>query len=493
MLLLAFALALAGCARGPDQAGVQRDVQAQLDALFGGRVLEVRSLRRQGSAPLAGAKAGESQAIVYYNAVLEFTAPYDPSDWSGLSPELIANALGATDEGVIGLGAGRMAAGAQLRAYGSMVYRRKDDAWQASLLPPSNASSAARAAGPGRATELIERLAGIVNTTPGLHAAEDAIVAEELNRALQNIKLRLNQGEQGLLVATGPPGGEYARFVDSLRPRDVPWSVTQASTRGSVANALMIDSGEARFALVQSDVAAAAVTGQGVFATYGPLRHLRAVAALFPEPVHVVARQADSIHSIEELRGRRIAVGSRGSGTRQTALQVLRAHGFEHGDYVVVDVRNPEESLQLLAAGGVDAVVEVVSAPWRQLAKDSLQVPMTLVSLDAGAMTRLSESAPGLVPFAIPARTYAWQEGAVDTLAATALLVASDSVPDASVTQVLEFLFTSALATDRGVSAARLSRARALAGVTIPLHDGAAGYFSAASTPMAAPPPAPAP
>jgi hypothetical protein len=108
-------IALAGCARGPDATGLQRDVQAQLDTLFGSRMLEVKSLNRQGSAPLAGATGG-AQAIVYYNAVLAFTAPYDPSDWSGLSPELIATALGATDDGVIGLGSGRIAAGSELRA-----------------------------------------------------------------------------------------------------------------------------------------------------------------------------------------------------------------------------------------------------------------------------------------------------------------------------------------------------------------------------------------
>jgi hypothetical protein len=45
---------------------------------------------------------------------------------------------------------------------------------------------------------------------------------------------------------------------------------------------------------------------------------------------------------------------------------------------------------------------------------------------------------------------------------------------------VLDFLFTSGLAADRGASAARLSREHALAGVTIPLHDGAADYFAAA-------------
>ena len=485
LLLLAATLALAGCARGPDEAGLLSDVQAQLDTLFGSRILEVRSLRRQGSAPLVRAKDGGSQAIVYYNAVLAFTAPYDPSDWNGLSPELVANALGATDQGVIGLGAGRMAAGAKLRAYGSMVYRRTGDTWQASLLSPVAAKPVANVGGPAKSTQLIERLAGIVNTTPGLHSADEAIITEELDQALQNIKLRLNRGEQGFIVATGPAGGEYARFVESLRPRGAPWSVSHANTRGSVANALMIDSGEARYALVQSDVAAAAVTGQAAFATYGPLRHLRAVAALFPEPVHVVIRSddADSISSVSGLRGKRIAVGSRGSGTRQTAVQVLRAHDLAHGDYVIVDARSPEEALQLLADGQIDAVVEVVSAPWRQLATAAAEVPMTLLPLAADAMTRVSESVPGLVPLAIPDRTYGLQQGAVDTLAATALLVASDSVPDASVEQVLDFLFTSGLGADRGASASRLSRERALAGVTIPLHDGAADYFAAARTP----------
>ena len=34
LLLLVAALALAGCARGPDEAGLQRDVQAQLDTYY---------------------------------------------------------------------------------------------------------------------------------------------------------------------------------------------------------------------------------------------------------------------------------------------------------------------------------------------------------------------------------------------------------------------------------------------------------------------------
>lgn len=484
VVLVTLLVLAGGCARGPDAAGLQQDVQAQLDTLFGKRMLEVQSINRQGSAPLAGAPAGGRQAIVYYNAVLRFTAPYDPSDWAGLSPELIAEALGATDEGVIGLGAGRIAAGAELRAYGSMVYRReRNTPWQPSLLPPAATHQAGPESTRVTSSDLVARLAGIVNTTPGLHAEDDAIVAEELDNALQNIKLRLNRGEHGLVVATGPADGEYARFIESLKPRAARWSVTQATTAGSVANALLIDAGEARFGLVQSDVAAAAVTGQGAFASNGPLRHLRAVAALFPEPVHVVVRQDARIDAIEGLRGKRVALGSRGSGTRQTALQVLRAHGLDPGDYVVIETRDPAEALDLLAAGRIDAVIEVVSAPWRQLAVAAAQAPLQLLPLDTAAMQQLDATVPGLLPLTIPERTYAWQAGGVDTLAATALLVAGSEVPDAAVTNVLDFLFKDGLAAERGVSASRLSRARALSGITIPLHDGAADYYSDAASP----------
>jgi hypothetical protein len=52
-------------------------------------------------------------------------------------------------------------------------------------------------------------------------------------------------------------------------------------------------------------------------------------------------------------------------------------------------------------------------------------------------------------------------------------------VPDVSIQRALEFLYASDPDFERGVSASRLSRSRALVGVTIPLHDGAAAFFAA--------------
>jgi TRAP transporter TAXI family solute receptor len=485
LLVLAVALLAAGCARGPDQQGLERDVQARLDAQFGGQVLALRDLNRQGSAPYAAAADGASQAIVYYNATLEFAQSYDPSNWESLNPQLIATALGATDEGIVGLGSGPMAPGAELRAYGSIIYRRDGDGWRPADVPVPSAAlpeaAAATAGGVARSDELIRRLAEIVDTSPGLKQAKDEIVAEELDRALQNIELRLDTGRRGFVLATGPEGGEYARFVASLGTRfgsqAAPGKIRAAYTVGSVANAFMVDRGEARLGLVQSDVAAAAVTGDGLFAATGPLRKLRAAAALFPEPVHVVVRADSELHSVADLAGRRVVLGNPGSGTRHTALRVLAAHGLPPGSYTEVEFVEAAQALGRLAAGDVDAVIEVISAPWGQLSRAAPQGSFRLLSLDPGVIAGIEETVHGVVRLDIPARTYGGQEEPVHTVAATALLVANSEVPDAIVTSVLETMFAASATAGPGVSAARLSPANARVGVTIPLHDGAASYF----------------
>lgn len=480
LLLVLLALLGCACARGPDSAGLEQDVQARLDALFGRPVLVLKALRRQGSAPLVAAGDGTRQAIVYYNAVLEFAEAYDPSDWEGLSPQVIASALGATDAGVVGFGSDRMAPGAELRAYGSLIYRRDGDRWRVTDLQAgwTPAQRPVGATARSRADELIERLSQVMAASPRSGETTDQIVAEELDRALQRIQLQLDTGSRRIVVATGPAGGEYARFMASLQRRLAqPEVLAVATTSGSVDNAFLVEQGKARFGLVQSDVAAAAVTGQGLFAATGPLRNLRAVASLFPEPLHVVVRGDSGFQAVRDLAGRRVSLGAIGSGSRHTAVKVLEAHGLSAGDYVEVAVVGPHEALERLATGEVDAVIEVVSAPWGRLTEWLTRTSLRLLPLDAEAIGRAQQAMPGVVPLTLAAHTYRGQGAAVPTVAATALLVVSNDTPDRLVAAALESMYAASAAPGVGARGARLSAERASIGVTIPLHDGAVGYF----------------
>jgi TRAP-type uncharacterized transport system substrate-binding protein len=108
------------------------------------------------------------------------------------------------------------------------------------------------------------------------------------------------------------------------------------------------------------------------------------------------------------------------------------------------------------------------------------RAPLALVPLDAETVARMGANIHGLLPLAIPARTYPGQQHDVATLAATALLVARDDVPDAVIEDTLDLLYASAASGGAGVQATRLSKARALTGVTIPMHPAAARYFAKA-------------
>jgi TRAP-type uncharacterized transport system substrate-binding protein len=100
-----------------------------------------------------------------------------------------------------------------------------------------------------------------------------------------------------------------------------------------------------------------------------------------------------------------------------------------------------------------------------------------LLPLDPATIARVIEEVHGLVPLDIPGRTYAGVPDDLPTVAATALLVARDDVPDALVRDTLEVLYASAASGGAGMQATRLSKARATTGITIPMHPGATEYF----------------
>ncbi len=476
-----FAVLLAACTRGPGEAGLQQDVQARVDALFGRQVLQVEAFRRQGSAPYRASEDGTRQVIVYYNAIFKLAETYDPSDWQGLGPTMIANAIGASDEGITGLKSGRNEPGTQLRAYGSIVYRVADGGWLPADVVALRPAAAAEATGAGPSSEaeqLVRSIAALVQQAPMRRGADEKIIAEELNHALATIRLRMNKNGQRVVIAAGPAGGEYSRFLTSVIGRMRETSpITIAETAGSVENAFLIERDEARAGLVQSDVAAAAVTGYGIFSGTGPLGHLRAVASLFPEPVHIVVRADSGIGRIQDLVGKRVALGRVASGTRQTAIGMLAAAGIGIDQVVGLEEPSPQVALDELAAGRIDAVIEVVSAPWRQLEIAMHASGLKLLPLDPETVARAVAEVHGLVPLDIPARTYPEQAVSVPTAAATALLVTRDDVPDAVVRNTLELLYASAASGGAGMQATRLSKERATSGITIPMHPAAERYF----------------
>ncbi len=417
---------------------------------------------------------------------MRLTKDYQFGSWEGLSPATLAQVLGATEKGLSGINPERNRQGDPVYVYGSSTYEQKGASWQdvgGSALGVSSAPNPGDAAPPSQAQQLIQRLASMVNLPPpGVDPAAERVISEELDRALKTIGRRVERQKKALTVAGGPAGGEYSRIVEAVTRRMgqvLPRQRVRAlETEGSVENAWLIARGEADFALMQSDIAALAAAGEGAFARGGPLSTLRALASLFPEPIHLVVPARSAIDRVADLRGKRVGVGSPESGTHHTALAVLQAHGLGPKDLAAAREQGTADSLKGLRSGTLDAFFLTIAAPTRELQDLATRGGMRLVSLDDQAVERLVAERAGLVRLTLPAHTYPGQTEDVRTVASTALLVATADTPEAEVAFLLKVVFEGADFQAAGSSqGVRVSAGTALRGITIPMHPGAGEYL----------------
>jgi TRAP transporter TAXI family solute receptor len=126
-------------------------------------------------------------------------------------------------------------------------------------------------------------------------------------------------------------------------------TITVRPTQGSEEAMAMVDAGTLDMALVQGGL------------TVGP--NVRQVAALYPEPLHLLVRADLAPLGIPGLVGKRVNLGSKGSGTRQLATTVLAFAGLTPGrDFV--DESSGYEALRAMPPEDLpDALFAVLSIP----------------------------------------------------------------------------------------------------------------------------------
>ena len=367
---LSGALALGGCVRGPGEPALRQDVQIKLDQQVKSGLFEIVSLRRMGSATLPSTESGAPRRIVYFNARLRFHEDYSFGGWEKLSPATLAYTLGAKEKGLLGI-QNQNHAGDLLYVYGSNAYERSGSEWKQMDVVPMGATSVAvigNTAPPTRSKQLIDKLAGMVNISPpGVSPQEDDIIAEELDRADENIESRIERRRHIYTVAGGPRGSAFFNFattlVQDVQTRNQKVRVRVLETDGSVENAKLLARGTADYALLQSDVAYYAVAGRGPFAEIGPVTTIRGVASLFPEMLHIVVKASSPIQTVADLRGRRVDVGIKESGTRYDAQALLAAYGIRDRDLARLTMDGPEEAMTKLRKGTLDAFFVTTAAP----------------------------------------------------------------------------------------------------------------------------------
>lgn len=250
------------------------------------------------------------------------------------------------------------------------------------------------------------------------------------------------------------------------------------SSNGSVANVNAIASGTLESGFAQSDIAHWAYTGTGIYEGKPKIESLRAIANLYPESIHLVARKDAGIASVADLAGKRVSLDEPGSGTLVDARTILAAYGLSEDDLQAEYVK-PSVAVAQMREGELDAFVIVAGYPTASVVEICGNIGCELVPIDGPEAESLIAENQFLAQDMIPAGTYAGVP-ATPTLSVGAEWIVSASIDEELVYGITRALWhenARKLLDDGHPKGDAITLETALHGIGVPLHPGAERFY----------------
>lgn len=270
-----------------------------------------------------------------------------------------------------------------------------------------------------------------------------------------------------------PLGGELASiFEDNVDGV----TVNYVESGASAENLGKIFQGEWQLGFTQSDTANTAVKGELEDLDGTKIDNVGWLASLYPEAAHIIVREDSGIESVKDLKGKKIAVGDAGSGTRAISDAILEAANIGESDYTP-EITDFGASTDMLADKQIDATIFVVGTPVAGLTQLASTTDVKLLGLDEDTTAAIEEDS-GAESYDIPADAYDFLKDDVPTVSVFASLVAStDQVSEDTAYGLTKALFenTDKVTLDVGKL---ITKDTAMLGVgDVPLHPGAQKYY----------------
>ncbi len=291
--------------------------------------------------------------------------------------------------------------------------------------------------------------------------------------------------EEFITIGTGgvtgvyyPTGGAICRLVNKGR-KDHGVRCSVESTGGSVYNINTIREGELEFGVAQSDWQYHAYNGTSKFKDKGKFEDLRAVFSVHPEPFTVVARADAGIKNFQDLKGKRVNIGNPGSGQRGTMEVVMESLGWKAGDFALATELKAAEQSAALCDNQIDAMVYTVGHPSGSIQEATTACDSVLVTVDGAAIDKLIGDNSYYRTANIPGGMYRGNDAETKTFGVGATFVTSAKVSENTVYTLVKSVFENFEAFKKLHPAfANLKpEEMATAGLSAPLHPGAAKYY----------------
>jgi TRAP transporter TAXI family solute receptor len=284
-----------------------------------------------------------------------------------------------------------------------------------------------------------------------------------------------------LTLGTATPGGSFPAFgralIATLRDVDPGVTMEPRITKGSTENLTLLKAGQLDLALVQGEYAYEALSGEQARSD-----RLSVVAPIDASPGLFVVPAASPIRGVQDLRGRAVALGTRGSGFTIMGRTVLQGSGLDP-DHDITPI--------LLDDAG-EGAAQVLDGRAAALWGASLGWPGFRTLADAPGGARFFGPAPEAIPtilalrasmrrLTVPPASFRGQDAAIETVGSWSFILARPGLDGIGVTRLVRAIDRGRDILARSYPQGRESDPRNLV-ATVPaawLHPATAAYLRA--------------
>ena len=288
------------------------------------------------------------------------------------------------------------------------------------------------------------------------------------------------QEAKEFVIATGGTSGVYYPLGNAIAEI---WNnsvegihVTARATGGSVENMNLLNKGEVQLAIVQNDIMDYAY--RGIYMFSDRIQNLTTIGTLYDEVVHIVASKKSGIQSVDDFRGKRISIGDVGSGCEFNAKQILEGYGIELTDIQKYNL-SYKDAAEAIKSGQIDACFIASGVPNAAISELAKNDEIVLIPVMGAPADKICNNYNFYTKTVIPPRTYENTTSGIPVLAVKATLAISSAVDEEIVYDMTKALFDNLGALGKAHAKGKeVSPKTAVAGVSVPFHNGAIRYFS---------------
>lgn len=294
------------------------------------------------------------------------------------------------------------------------------------------------------------------------------------------------QKVERITMGGGPPSGVFGIFatgIGTYLSKNVSGlDVSVTATGGSVENTRRVNSGEAEMGLSFASDVHEAYFGLEQFKDK-PLTNIRAIGLVVFGVAHLITYADSGIKTVNDLVGKRVAVGNPGSGTFSNAERVFRTLGI--WDKINRIQLLGAQAGDAMADGKADAFFWTGPEPDRVTMEAATKKPVRAIDIYTPATkTEFFKQFPYFARYVFPANSYKGITEDTSTVGVPVIWYANKDVAPALVQKMTAAAYSkegNAHMLTVHAGAKDMAPQKALQGVTFPLHKGAEDHWKSAS------------